>query len=581
MDAKEFNAQRLWLKNYAERVPHDIEPADCSLYEVLAQRAVEFPDSPALEFFGHEVTFARLHDQVLRFANGLRRLGVKRGDRVALVMPNCIQHVIAYYAVLRLGAVCVEHNPLYTRDELRTQYLDHRAEITIAWDKVAPLVQSLRGEVEVRHVISVDMTRMMPLKMQLLLRLPVRKARESRAKLTASAPGTVPFEKILKQQPIPESVPKPGPDDLAALAYTSGTTGTPKGAMLSHANLVSNGRQGAAWMPDFVPGRETIYLFLPLFHSFGLLLGTIYGVTSASRVVLFPTFDPELVVEASKRHPPTFVPGVPPMYDRLARVAADGELDLSAAHYAMSGAMTLTDRTVERWEAVAGGRLSEGYGLTEASPFACVNPFSPERKIGTIGLPAPSTHVRIVDPNDPDVEVPLGEVGELVVSGPQVFQGYWNNEEETAKTLLPGRWLRTGDLVTQDEDGFITIVDRKKEIIITGGFNVSPTEVELVLAEAPGIAESAVVGITRGTSGIESITAAVVLEEGATFDEPAVRAYARERLAEHKVPRSYVVWEELPKSLLGKVLRRRVRETLIADPNATRAAATDEDEATA
>ena len=577
MDAKEFNANRVWLKNYAEGVPHDIEPAECSLYDVLAQRAEEFADSPALEFFGAEVTFAEYHDQVLRVANGLRRIGVKAGDRVALVMPNCIQHAIAYYAVLRLGAVCIEHNPLYTRDELRTQYLDHRAEITIAWDKVAPLVQSLRGEVEVRHVISVDVTKMMPLKMRLMLRLPLKKARESRAKLTTAAPGTVPFEKLLGQQPIPDSVPKPGPDDLAALAYTSGTTGTPKGAMLSHANLVSNGRQGAAWMPDFLPGRETIYLFLPLFHSFGLLLGNIYGVVSASRVVLFPTFDPDLVVAAAKRHPATFVPGVPPMFDRLARVAAEGELDLSSAHYAMSGAMTLTDRTVERWEAIAGGRLNEGYGLTEASPIACINPFSPERKVGTIGLPAPSTFVKVVDPNDSDVEVALGEVGELVIHGPQVFQGYWGNDDETAKVLLPGRWLRTGDLVTQDADGFITIVDRKKEIIITGGFNVSPTEVEQVLAEAPGVAESAVVGISRGTSGTESITAVVVLDEGAEFDEAAVRAYMREHLAEHKVPRSYAVWEELPKSLLGKVLRRRVKETLIADPKATRVQETDAD----
>ncbi|NLT27192.1 MAG: AMP-binding protein [Microbacteriaceae bacterium] len=579
MDAKELNATRAWLAHYAEGVPADIEPADCSLYEVLARTAAAHPDSPALEFFGAELTFAELHDRVLRFANGLRRIGVQRGDRVALVMPNCPQHVIAYYAVVRLGAVAVEHNPLYTRDELLTQYRDHGAEITIAWDKVAPTVQSLRGEVQVRHVISVNMTAAMPLKMRLLLRLPVKKARESRKKLTAPAPGTVPFEKLLGQKPLGEAYVGPRPDDLAALAYTSGTTGTPKGAMLTHANLVSNGRQGAAWMPEFTPGRETIHLFLPLFHSFGLLLGIIYGATSASRVVLFPSFEPELIAAASKKNPPTFVPGVPPMYDRLARSADDLGIDLSQARYAMSGAMTLTDATVHRWEAVAGGRLTEGYGLTEASPFCCVNPFSTSRKIGTIGLPAPSTTAKVVDPDDPTREVELGEPGELLIHGPQVFRGYWQNEEETAKTLLPGGWLRTGDLVTQDEDGFITIVDRKKEIIITGGFNVSPTEVEKVLADAPGLAEAAVVGVLRGSSGIESITAAVVLEEGAEFDEAAVREHVREHLAEHKRPRSYVVWEELPKSLLGKVLRRRVRETLQSDPKATRAADAPDDEA--
>lgn len=562
MDAKELNAARAWLRHYAEGVPTDIEPADCSLYDVLARAASEHPDAPALEFFGAELTFAELHDRVLRFANGLRRLGVQRGRPVALVMPNCPQHVIAYYAVLRLGAVCVEHNPLYTRDELLAQYRDHGAPITIAWDRVAPTVLSLRDELPVRHVVAVDMTRMMPRRMRLLLRLPVPPVRRKRAKLTARARGTVPFEMLLRQQRLPAGYPGPGPDDLAALAYTSGTTGTPKGAMLTHANLVSNGRQGAAWMPGFTPGRETIHLFLPLFHSFGLLLGIVYGAASASRVVLFPSFEPDLVAAASKRHPPTFVPGVPPMYDRLARSAGELGIDLSHARYAMSGAMTLTEATVQRWEAVAGGRLTEGYGLTEASPFCCANPFAPNRRIGTIGLPAPSTRVRVVDPDDPEREVALGEIGELLVHGPQVFRGYWQNPEETARTLLPGGWLRTGDLVTQDADGFLTVVDRRKEIIITGGFNVSPTEVEQVVARAPGIAEAAVVGVRRGTSGIESITAVVVLEEGAELDEAAVRAHARAHLAEHKLPRSYVVRDELPKSLLGKVLRRQVRESL-------------------
>ena len=577
MSAPKFNANRGWLASYAEGVPAEIEPATASLYDELAARAADYADSPAIEFFGRELTFSQFHTQVLRAAKGLRRLGVNKGDRVAIILPNCPQHLIAYYAVLRLGAIAVEHNALYTRDELHTQFADHRAEYVIAWDKVAPTVQSFADELGVKHIVSVNMTRAMPLKMQLLLRLPVEKARASREKLTSPAPDTIPFEKLLKHGELPESFPKPGADDLAALAYTSGTTGTPKGAMLSHANLVSNGRQGAAWMPEFTPGEETIYLFLPLFHTFGMLLGSLYGVISASRVVLFPTFDPDLVVEASKRHPPTFVPGVPPMYDRLARVAKDGELDLSQAQYAMSGAMTLTNAVVDRWEAVAGGKLNEGYGLTEASPFAMVNPFGPTRKVGTIGIPAPSTLMRVVDPDNPEHEVNFGELGELVIKGPQVFQGYWKNDEETAKVMLPGGWLRTGDLVTQDEEGFVTVVDRKKEIIITGGFNVSPTEVEHTLAEAPGVAEAAVVGIQRGSSQAESITAVVILEDGAEFDEDAVRIHAREHLAEYKRPRSYVVWEELPKSLLGKVLRRRVKETLIADPKATRAMAEKDD----
>ncbi|SJM51936.1 AMP-binding protein [Gulosibacter sp. 10] len=566
MDATQMNATRRWTEHYAEGVPADIAPVEESLYDVLAERATAYADSPALEFFGAELTFARLHEHVVRFANGLRRIGVKPGERVALVLPNCPQHVIAYLAVARLGAIVVEHNPLYTRAELLAQYRDHGATITVAWDKAAPTVQSLAGEVDVRHVISVNMTRMMPPKLRLMLSLPVTKARESRARLTAKAPGTVPFEKLLGQQPVPEEHPIPGPEDIACIAYTSGTTGAPKGAVLTHANLLSNGRQGAAWMPAFVPGKETIYSFLPLFHSFGLLLGLTYGLTSASRVTLFPSFDPDLVVDASKRHPATFIPGVPPMYDRLARVAKQRpEFDLSHAIYAMSGAMTLTDQVVERWESVAEGRLNEGYGLTEASPFLFANPFSDKRKIGTIGLPCPSTHIRIVDPEDLDREVELGETGELLVKGPQVFQGYWRNREETDKVLLADGWLRTGDLVTQDEDGFVRIVDRKKELIITGGFNVAPTEVEHVLIEVPGIEDAAVVGVRRGSSGAEVITAVVVLEEGAAFDESKVREHARANLAEYKVPRTYLVWDELPKSLLGKVQRRQVKERILED----------------
>lgn len=565
MDAQQMNATRAWTKSYAEGVPIDIEPVTDSMYDQLAWAAENYADSPALEFFGAELTFAQLHDKVLRFAAGLHELGIGKGDRVALVMPNCPQHVIAFFAIGRLGAVVVEHNPLYTRSELLRQYSDHGAKITVAWDKVASTVRSLAGDVRVETVIAVDMTKMMPLKMRALLSLPVAKAKESRAKLTAKAPGTIPFEKVLAHKPLPASHEKPAADDVACFSYTSGTTSAPKGAILTHANLLSNGRQGAAWMPEFKKGQETIYSFLPMFHSFGMLLGVTYGVVSASRVTLFPTFDPDLIVDASKRHPATFVPGVPPMYDRLARVAKQGELDLSHAQYAMSGAMTLSDPVVERWEAVAAGALNEGYGMTEASPFLFANPFGPTRKIGTIGLPCPSTHMKVVDPDDVDREVALGEVGELVVKGPQVFQGYWNNDEETQKVLLPDGWLRTGDLVVQDEDGFVTIVDRKKEIIITGGFNVSPSEVEQAVVEAPGIAEAAVVGIARGSSGAESVTAVVVLEEGAEFDEDAVRAKVRQLLSEHKVPRSYQVWDELPKSLLGKVLRRQVKERILAE----------------
>ncbi|MCR2819296.1 long-chain-fatty-acid--CoA ligase [Microbacterium sp. zg.Y1090] len=571
-----MNETRAWNRFYAEGTPVDIEVATGSLVDLLDERVAQYADLPAVTFFGASMTYRELADRVARVAGGLAELGVKAGDRVALVLPNAPQHLVAFYAVLRLGAIVVEHNPLYTRDELEVQFRDHGARHVITWDKMAPVIQAMPADLGITTVISVDITRAMPLATRLALRLPIEKARASRDKLTAPAPGTIPFSQLEKSAPLPASTPRPRAGDLACLQYTSGTTGVPKGAMITHANLWSNARQGAAWMPRFAHGEGRIYGLLPMFHSFGVLLSVIYAVETGSNAVLFPTFDPELVSQAAKKYPPTFIPAVPPMFDRLARVARDGKLDLSGVVYAISGAMTLTPTIVKRWEEQAGSMLNEGYGLTETSPVALANPFNDSRKIGAIGIPFPSTDIRVVDPNEPTREVELGEVGELLIKGPQVFQGYWNRPEETAQALLEGGWLRTGDLVVQDDDGFVTVVDRKKEIIITGGFNVAPTEVEKVLNEVPGIAASAVVGIPRG-GGAEVVTAVVVLEPGATFDEDAARAAAREQLAEYKRPSAYRVWEELPTSLIGKVLRRRVRDTLIADRNAVRAAPADED----
>ena len=565
-----LNETREWNRFYAKGTPIDIEPVTGSLADLLDERCAQWADRDAISFFGRTVTYRELGERVSRVAQGLADLGVGAGDRVALIMPNAPQHVIAFYAVLRLGAIVVEHNPLYTRDELETQFRDHRASVVIAWTNVVETVQSLPKDLGIETIVAVDVTQAMPFATRAALRLPIAKAREGRAKLWAETTGTVPFATLERAQPLPASHPRPSRDDIACLQYTSGTTGTPKGAMISHGNLWANARQGAAWMPDFTRGEGSIYGLLPMFHSFGVLLSIIYSIETGSRAVLFPTFDPELVSQAAKRFPPTFVPAVPPMFDRLARVARDGKLDLTGVVYAISGAMTLTPAVVNRWEALAGSMLNEGYGLTETSPVALANPFSDARRIGAIGIPFPSTDIRVVNPDQPTEQVELGEVGELLIAGPQVFQGYWNRPEETAATLLEGGWLRTGDLVVQDEDGFVTVVDRKKELIITGGFNVSPSEVERVVNTVPGVAESAVVGVARG-SGAEIVTAVVVLEEGATFDEDAAREAAREHLAEFKRPSTYVVWEELPKSLIGKVLRRTVRDTLVADRNAVRA----------
>lgn len=566
----QLNETRAWNRFYAEGTPHDIEIPTGALSEMLDGVIERFPDAIAIEFFGRETSYRDLGKQVARFATGLRRLGVKKGDRVALIMPNAPQHLIAFYAVLRLGAIVVEHNPLYTRDELEVQFRDHGAKIAIVWDKAAPTVQSLPADLGIERIISVDITKAMPRKMQLLLKLPIEKARASREKLTKKAPGTIPATKLFAQKPLDAAHPHAATTDLAVLAYTSGTTGTPKGAMITHQNLWANARQGKAWMPRFGEGTEVIYGVLPMFHSFGLLLSVIYSVSIGARSVLFPTFDPELIVEANKHTKASFIPAVPPMYDRMARLARDGKLDLSHVIYAISGAMTLQDPVVERWEAVAGGRLVEGYGLTECSPVALGNPFTEQRKIGTIGIPFPSTDIKVTNPDNPAEEVAQGEVGELLIRGPQLFQGYWQRPEDTRETITADGWLRTGDLVVQDEDGFVTVVDRKKELIITGGLNVSPSEVEKVVTQLDSVAECAVVGVPRG-GGAEAVTAVIVLEEGAEFDEAAARAHAHQHLADYKVPRSYIIWDELPKSLVGKVLRKKVRDALVKDKHATHA----------
>jgi long-chain acyl-CoA synthetase len=558
---------RPWLASYAPGVPHEIELPEGSLFDLVEQSVHEFPDNVALEFFGATTTYRELGEQISRAAEGLRKLGVKKGDPVALVLPNAPQHIVAFYAVLRLGAIVVEHNPLYTPRELRHQFEDHGARFVIAWNKVVETIQAFPSDVAVETIISVDVTRAMPLVTRALLRLPIAKARESRGALTASVRGTVLWKELLDAKPIDAAVPRPGADDVALLQYTSGTTGTPKGATLTHLNLTVNAAQSRAWTPTVPRGTAVVYAVLPMFHAYGLTLCLTFAMSMGSRLVLFPKFDPDLVLAVVKKRPATFLPAVPPIYERLTKAAKDKGVSLEGIEISISGAMPLSAAVVDPWEAATGGYLVEGYGLSETSPVLMANPVAPSRRAGTVGLPLPNTEVRVVDPENPEVDRPSGEAGELLVRGPQVFSGYWRKPEESAAVFVPStddgaHWFRTGDIVSIDADGFVSIVDRIKELIITGGFNVAPSEVEECLRHFPGIADAAVVGLPDGHSG-EAVVAAVVLEPGAELDVEAARAYVRENLTPYKVPRRLVVVEELPKSLIGKVLRREVRTRLL------------------
>jgi len=554
---------RPWVASYAQDVPAEVEVPDGSLAHLIDDSVRTYGRHVALEFFGATTTYAELGDQIARAAEGLRKLGVSKGDRVALVLPNCPQHVAAFYAVLRLGAVVVEHNPLYTPRELRHQFEDHGATVAIVWDKVAATVQDLPADLGVTTVVSVDLTRAMPASKRFALSLPVAAARSAREQLTAKVSGTIRWDSLVTSRRLKASSPRPERDDLALIQYTSGTTGRPKGAMLTHGNLTVNAAQARAWVPTIGRGTSVVYAVLPLFHAYGLTLCLTFAMSMGARLVLFPKFDPDLVLDVVKKRPATFLPAVPPIYERLVQAAEKRKVSLSGIQIAISGAMSLPQGIVDLWEGETGGYLVEGYGLSECSPVLMANPVGATRKPGTVGLPLPSTELRVADPEDPSVDRPFGEEGELLARGPQVFSGYWRKPDESSSVFTDDGWFRTGDIVTMDEDGFVRIVDRIKELIVTGGFNVSPTEVEDALRSFPGVADVAVVGLPHRRGG-EDVVAAVVMEAGASFDEEAIRAYGRDCLTPYKVPKHVVQVDELPRSIVGKVIRRKVRDQLLA-----------------
>jgi long-chain acyl-CoA synthetase len=545
-------------RGYAPGVPAQVEVPEVSLVDVLDTAVAEYGDRVALDFYGATTTYRDLDHQVSRAAAVLQSLGVRAGDPVALVLPSCPQHVVAFYAALTLGAVVVEHNPLNTAEELRRTFADHGARVAVVWDRASATVAGL----DLGHdlaVLAVDLTRELPLTKRLALRIPVAKARESRQAMTTDTPAGTSWDDAVRRAGEVSSGHRPAASDLALLQYTGGTTGHPKAAMLTHRNLVANMTQSVAWVPDLHEGQQTVYGVLPLFHAYGMLLCLLCTVRLGATLVLFPRFDVDQVLAAMKRRPATFLPAVPPVYARLADAAEERGIDLTSIHVALSGAMPLPPELVERWERLTGGLLVEGYGMTETSPIALGNPLAPTRRPGSVGLPFPSTDIRVVDPADPSVDRPAGEPGELLVRGPQVFAGYWKDAVATDEVLLEGGWLRTGDVVVVDEEGFVTVVDRIKDVIITGGFNVYPSEVEDVLRSHPLVRDIGVIGLP-GAAGSEDVVAAVVAEPG--LDLADLAAFAHSRLTGYKVPRTFYLVDDLPLSPIGKLLRKDLRAQL-------------------
>ena len=557
---------RAWLEHYPEWTPHSLDYGDNTLLDVYDNNLAINAERSATYFFGRTQTYGELDKEVRRVAAGLRALGVRPGDRVAIVLPNCPQHIAAFYAVLKLGAVVIEHNPLYTANELREPFKDHGARVAIAWDKAASTLERLRADTALETIVSVNMINAMPPLQRFALKLPIPALRKSREALSGAAPNTVPYE-VLTSSAMgglgedivsEESVTK---DTTALILYTSGTTGRPKGAQLSHGNLFANILQGKSWVPGLGDKQERMLGALPMFHAYGLTMVGTLSVFIGGEMVLLPTPRIDLIMDIMKKHTPTWLPGVPTLYEKIVEASEEQGIPIKGVRNSFCGASTLPVRTVDRWESHTGGRLVEGYGLTETSPVIVGNPMDGNRRPGYVGIPFPDTLVRIANPDNPDETMPDGTEGEVLVKGPQVFKGYLNQEEATEKSFHDG-WYRTGDVGVMEEDGFIRLVARIKEVIITGGFNVYPAEVEEVLAEHPDIEDIAVVGLPR-EDGAENVVAAITLVEGAALDPEGLKTYARENLTRYKVPRTFYHFEEMPRDQMGKIRRREVQEELL------------------
>ncbi|WP_370355337.1 AMP-binding protein [Catenulispora sp. EB89] len=560
-------AERPWLRFYAAGVPTDVTVPDVPVTRLLDDAARDFGDRTALVFFGRKTTYKQLRRDVDRLAGALRELGVAKGDRVALVLPNCPAAVTAFFAITRLGAVMVACNPLYTDSELRHQLTDSGAKVAIVFDGAYATLDAARPGTAVEHVISVCLADFLPSFKRKLLDLPIGAAREKRERLiTPLPPGAraVPYSEFLETSPGPvDQEPVEPAQDLAVLQYTGGTTGRPKGAMLTHRNLVANAHQVQAWDQNAVSGRESVLCVLPLFHVYGLMLCVITGVRLAGTLVLLPTFDPELVLDAVKHERPTVFPGVPPIYSKLLEHEKIGKYDLRSIRTCISGAMRLPVDTIDAFQKATGGRLAEGYGMTESSPVTLANPLNANSRPGTIGLPLPNTHVKIVDEFRQDRVLPIGAAGELVVFGPQLFQGYWNQEDETKLALRNG-WLYTGDIGVMSPDGYVTLIDRKRDVVIASGFSIYPSEIEDVLREHPAVYDAAVIGVPDPYRG-ETVKAVIQLAEGMSVTAEELDVFAHQHLAPYKVPKLIAFREDLPRNMIGKVLRRVLREEHAAE----------------
>jgi long-chain acyl-CoA synthetase len=557
---------RPWFKHYDPEVPLHLTYPHIPLHSLLDETAVKRPGSPCANFFSRRLTYQQIKDLSDRFAVGIGSLGIQRGDRVVLLLPNSPQFLVAYYGLLKVGAVIVPLNPLSTERELEFYLTDSGAQAAITIPLFLNKLASLKGKTPLKHVIYSRLADFLPFPLNL-----AQGFQEHRLMRRLDGTGLMDFKELLKQAPQPDWHPEPiEPEEMAVLIYSGGTTGIAKGIMLSHFSMVANAHQIIAW--GHLTDEQGVLAVLPLFHGFGMSVTMNAAVLAGGEIFLVPRFNPKQIAKAIHKYKPSFFIGVPTMFVQLSNLPNINRYNFSSLRGIFVGAAPLTQAIKEGFEASlkatgkTGGRMVEGYGLTEAVTAIMANPYQGMHKIGSIGLPFPDVDVKIVSLDDGH-NLPTGELGEIVLRSPTVMLGYYKDAEETRKTIVDG-WLYTGDIGYVDEDGYFYITDRKKDLIIVGGFNVFPREIDELVYQHPKVKEGIAVGIPDPRKG-ERIKVYIVLKEGETGAPEEFIAYFKERLTPYKVPSEVEFRTQLPKSMIGKILRRALREEEIRKAKAT------------
>ncbi len=558
--------QRPWHRHYDPSVNASLDFEEVRLADYLERTVQRVPDATAIRYLNRSMSYREVHTDVHRLAAALDGLGVRAGTRVAIQLPNIPQTVIAYYAALTLGAQVVLTNPLYTPREIEHQWNDAGCELAFTMDFIFDrTLRDVRHQLGVKNYVVASIPEYMRFPLSWLAPFKLRRQDPPMIAKVPNESGVHRFKELVTSSTaVPHRTPPEVDfDDVCVLQYTGGTTGVSKGAVLTHRNLSCNVQQLSAWFPKNEYGKEVMLNCLPLFHVFGMTVGMNWSVACGSAMALIPNpRDTKAIVDAIEKHRVTIFPGVPALYNALNHYPGIESRDLKSVKACFSGSAPIPVDVLERFEALTGAKVLEGFGMSESSPVTHVNPVDGTRKIGTVGIPVPETDARIVDIDDSSKVLAVGEEGELVIRGPQVMKGYWNMPSETAETLIDG-WLHTGDLARIDEDGYFTICGRKKDMINCNGLKVFPDEVDAVLMAHESILEAATIGLPHPTRG-ETVKSFLVLKPGASLSQEAVEAYCRENLAAYKVPREIEFLDELPKSTVLKVLRRELRDRELA-----------------